>query len=632
MVEKIKKLLNKIGFHDSSLVFQFLWFIKSRLIQPWVEWNQVIRCKASFRKKPWINLSHQTSINNLLEKNNWPPVPNPVEMLKSPIQDYDLFFLSIAVFYGSKSFTTLSAYVLTQFDEDCEKFFERFVTDKHLIGKLRTILATYKNRRPSYLARRFLLSQPWILEKIPLALHPAVLPETIRFLVSHAHLEKAAVSLASIYWLLLEATWNPAGELLWCWKWSPQWQREWPKALENPIEFFNALENQYPGLCQIANWNISPQPVLPTTTKNGINLISYLNNHCGLREAANQLADAAHRCGWQVCLRDVPRFMNSIVENVQETDDLENFDTTIMLLPPELPFNDAMRFAGLFPKKTKKRIGVWYWELECIPHGWKRLAQSFDEIWAPSSFIARSFSEKLARPVIPMLGGLELPEGVSKNKAKFMMSNESTTFLFSFDMGSNVHRKNPLGVIHAFLRAFPKPENVECVIKISRSQTDPQGMAMLQAETRKDGRITLVDGYMQRSEYMDLLASCDCYVSLHRSEGFGLGMAEACLLAKPVIATRYSGNMDFLSSDWSLLVDYKIVKIGKTTGPYRSYWHWADPDIEHAAAYMRWVHENPIQAKSMGQRARENVSVLLNLDCYGSKIIQATSYPKIKLN
>ena len=119
-----------------------------------------------------------------------------------------------------------------------------------------------------------------------------------------------------------------------------------------------------------------------------------------------------------------------------------------------------------------------------------------------------------------------------------------------------------------------------------------------------------------------LFASADCFVSLHRSEGLGLGMAHAMYLGKPVIATNYSGNLEFMNSDNSLLVDYTMIELKEDSGPYERGTHWAEPNVEYAANLMRWVYEHRAESEALGARAAADVRRTLDPNITAAEITQ----------
>jgi glycosyltransferase involved in cell wall biosynthesis len=187
-----------------------------------------------------------------------------------------------------------------------------------------------------------------------------------------------------------------------------------------------------------------------------------------------------------------------------------------------------------------------------------------------------------------------------------------TVFLFVFDAASSVERKNPMGLVRAFQQAFPRTREARLVIKVSRPQAEPHNMGKLRQLVAGDPRIVLVERTMSRHELLGLMDVADCYVSLHRAEGLGLTMAEAALLAKPVITTAYSGVLDFLDANTALLVKHGTTTIRHDRPPFQKGWKWADPDLAEAANHMRWVRAQPLLSRQVGLRAKESVSRALD--------------------
>jgi hypothetical protein len=136
----------------------------------------------------------------------------------------------------------------------------------------------------------------------------------------------------------------------------------------------------------------------------------------------------------------------------------------------------------------------------------------------------------------------------------------------------------------------------------------------LRAAASERDDIHIVDGYVSAAENESLMSACDCYVSLHRSEGFGLTMAEAMAREKPVIATGYSGNLAFMTEETSYLVPYSLTRIPVGVDPYPAGAEWADPDLNAAADLMRHVYEQRLEAEERGRRARAQIAQQLSLD------------------
>jgi glycosyltransferase involved in cell wall biosynthesis len=205
------------------------------------------------------------------------------------------------------------------------------------------------------------------------------------------------------------------------------------------------------------------------------------------------------------------------------------------------------------------------------------------------------------------------------DRAHFRIPNDKFVFLFVFDFDSSIERKNPLGVIEAFKRAFGPAEDVLLYIKSVHGSHHPDQLESLRLMAHAHQNICFTDAVYTREEIDGLVQSCDCYVSLHRSEGFGLPIAEAMRAAKPVVVTGYSGNMDFTTPENSFLVSYRLGPI-EQDGPYPKGYLWADPDLEQAAEQMRYVFKNRDSAVERGQRGRETVSKLFDPAVVGARM------------
>jgi glycosyltransferase involved in cell wall biosynthesis len=264
------------------------------------------------------------------------------------------------------------------------------------------------------------------------------------------------------------------------------------------------------------------------------------------------------------------------------------------------------------------RIGIWGWETNSIPSRWERAFSLIDEIWVYSRFMAKNIGSVAPVPVLslppPVLMPVEPPEphrlGVP----------EGFLFLFVFDYLSTIQRKNPVGLIEAFKSAFRVGEGPQLLLKTINGPLRPlaEEEVLWAAHGRPD--IHLIDRSLSSDELMRLMAGCDCYVSLHRAEGFGLTIAEAMSLGKPVIATGYSGNVDFMSTENSYLVDHSIGRVGPDCEIYPPDGEWAEPNVAHAAELMQRVYSAPAEAAAKGARARADVARLLSPATTGTKM------------
>ncbi len=258
------------------------------------------------------------------------------------------------------------------------------------------------------------------------------------------------------------------------------------------------------------------------------------------------------------------------------------------------------------------RIGFWAWELEQFPTEWHGAFDLVDEVWVPSAFCQRAVAEHAPVPVLCMPHSVAIPERLQPDRARFGLQADAVVFLAMADVMSSPERKNPFGAIEAFERAFAGgQERVALVVKVSNGGRDPQAMARLRALAARDARVHLIDDYLDRPTLNSLIDSADCFVSLHRAEGFGLVNAEAMARGKVVVATGWSGNMDFMSAENSLPVDYVLQPIASDIGPYRAGQRWAEPDLDDAAKKMQRVAADPALRERLGRRARADCQAQL---------------------
>ncbi|QQZ62154.1 glycosyltransferase family 4 protein [Paenibacillus sonchi] len=277
--------------------------------------------------------------------------------------------------------------------------------------------------------------------------------------------------------------------------------------------------------------------------------------------------------------------------------------------------------------KDRYNIGFWHWELPDFPDEWKESFNLVDEIWAPSTFVVDSIAQKSPVPVVKIPHSIEVNITEKRDRGYFNLPEEAFLFLTMYDLKSFQARKNPQASIKAFQRAFdPEDTSVGLVIKVNSAK---QGLKELDELYQIIGGYTniyLVDRTLSRNDTNALISVIDSYVSLHRSEGFGLGLAEAMYLGKPVIGTNWSSNIDFMDFNNSCLVDYTLVQLDEDHGPYKSYQYWADPNVEHASMYMRTLYDDNNFYKRISSNGEEHIKKYYSPQAVGEIINRRLEY------
>jgi glycosyltransferase involved in cell wall biosynthesis len=269
----------------------------------------------------------------------------------------------------------------------------------------------------------------------------------------------------------------------------------------------------------------------------------------------------------------------------------------------------------LIPEHALDRytIALWAWELpEPPPHALPHLP-GIDELWVLSSFVSDSFRTVTDIPIVVVPSVVPQAPGVAADRARFGLPEDGLVVLFTFSASSSDARKNPWAAIEAFRRAFPPEERgtkAHLVLKVNNLERFPElDTALSAAVASVNG--TLLRREMSRDDMDTLLATCDVYTSLHRSEGFGMGMAEAMAMGKAVVATGFGGNIDFMPPGSAAVVGYDVRPISKHDHRYGAEfgdWYtvgqlWAEPDIDQAAQWLRRLADSPRLRAAMGERA-----------------------------
>ena len=455
---------------------------------------------------------------------------------------------------------------------------------------------------------------------IPLALTPAQRGAYFRWFLEHGRHDSDATP-ADVLAALVTLDGEPDRGLVTTYLVRPDWQERHPDALSPAgwprFKAWLAEEYEVSGRW-LRRATLPPRFATPPAAP-GANVVGFFRYPSGLQQVASALVDALAAAGVRAELRDVPMPSNRDGRRRTGFDGLERAPVTILNTGLDLSVPEVYRLAALHPKRGTYRVAVWWWELEKLPAEWLGRGADVDEIWAPTTFIASAL-EPLGKPIFPMLPSVRRPEFTPRPKEHFGLDPSKYAFLFVFDMNSRMPRKNPLALIRAFRLAFAPADPVELVIKVSPQESYfPEWWGDLR-RAAADASVKLIDRHLSRDELSGLMNAADAYVSLHRSEGLGLTMAEAMLLGKPTIATAYSGNLDFMTPDNSYLVRYEKATIAEAVWPYPRGCEWAEPSVGHAAELMRRVFDHPDDARRTAERGRVEVTALLSPEVAGRRM------------
>lgn len=350
----------------------------------------------------------------------------------------------------------------------------------------------------------------------------------------------------------------------------------------------------------------------------GVNLAGYARAEMGVGESVRAAAKALRAAGLETALYGVeahPKYRASDLSAGNLAASLP-FPVTVLYVNADQTAA-VLTELGARLASTRYRIGVWAWELEEFPERWAGAFELLDEVWAPSEFCRAAVAAVSPKPVLRFPHAIEPLPPASFSRQALGLSEASFTALYVFDAMSVVARKNPLAAVAAFRRAFTPGDDASLILKVSHAEAAPEAIAELKAAC-SGARITVIDRVMDRGELSSLMQHADVILSLHRSEGFGLTLAEAMSAGKTVICTGYSGNMDFTLPGSALLVDYTLVAVGEGNEPYDAAAVWAEPDVEHAAALLRQAWMDPAMRARIGEEARRRVCRDLSPEAVGA--------------
>jgi glycosyltransferase involved in cell wall biosynthesis len=342
---------------------------------------------------------------------------------------------------------------------------------------------------------------------------------------------------------------------------------------------------------------------------NGVNVVGYLRDESGWGAAARGYVRALESLGVPVALDDLSGLSSNRSGDLSLGAFTEGHSYDVNLVCVDAAQHYAiLSHLGTDLFEDRYNIAAWTWELPRFPEKWHDRFAYYDEIWVTTSFVANTLAPVSPVPVVrvPPVLTSSVVGSCEKGRRRLGVEPEEFVFLFVFDFHSHMQRKNPLATIEAFKMAFTPGEAARLVFKCVNAGSDPEGFSEMCAKSR-GYPVDIHSGYWSALDLRDLMAACDAYVSLHRSEGMGLTITDAMALGKPVIATSWSGNMDFMNVSNSFPVRYDLVELQDNVGPYRAGEVWANPSVEHAAEQMRTTFDNREEAGRRGRAARREI-------------------------
>lgn len=346
----------------------------------------------------------------------------------------------------------------------------------------------------------------------------------------------------------------------------------------------------------------------------GFNLIGYVYAELGVGEAARSMALAATEVALPYSVVDVGYQSSNRQTDfrVREKAVRERFDIDMLYVNADQTPTTLEYLASKGHPAAGYRIGYWHWEQPRLSEQFLGSFDGLDEVWVPTSFVHEAVSAISPIPVYKVPHALQFSVDGKWTRGSFGLPEDKFTVLVMYDFHSYRFRKNPEAAIDAFKRVAKGRKDMCLVIKTINAGNYVDDYTALKREVRDLDSVVFIDEVYARDQLYGLEANCDCLLSLHRAEGFGLGPAEMMYLGKPVIATGWSGNMEFMTPMNSCPVNYDLRPLEKPLGVYVAGLDWAEPDVEHAADYLKRLVEDPSLAHDIGQRAQHDIRRQLN--------------------
>ncbi|MDB5407871.1 MAG: glycosyl transferase group 1 [Rhodospirillales bacterium] len=355
-----------------------------------------------------------------------------------------------------------------------------------------------------------------------------------------------------------------------------------------------------------------------------VRVVGWLSSSTGLGNSARLCANALDEAGYTVFADNVSRFFFSD-DNLSfngRTDAPRPFAgiSIYHLNPPMLA--TGILASGLRSYRSSFNVGFWAWELERLPSEWIAALRLVDALFVPSFFTKSAIEKHTTKPIIVVPHPVALRHAPRGEKARYGLADQTFVVSSVFSFSSAFERKNPLACVTAFKRAFGSSPTAQLILKTTQARNYPAQYRALIDCIANAPNIRILDAVWPDAEIIGLIASSDAYVSLHRSEGFGLTIAEAILAGTPAIATNWSGNIDFCHPESTALIDCAFTPVQAAhNGAFDIAGAvWADPNIDAAAIWLRRFRDDERLRLDMAKAARSHLSRYLGQHSYAAAI------------